>query len=214
MVEKATYWICRCGKASDNGFNRCQSCGQKRKSKLFVPIGLFAVVAFLVFLENGKPDGPIETLPPRERVLQSTLESWGARIHKSPNEVASTELITARNREVFGKFGGEVDIKDWTGTVAGISQMRDGAGLSVALANVNFVAGVHLGLGLNTLLLKDSLLYQKLLTLKIGDKIIFSGQLQHEPNNEVVILNYSVSDAIRQPDMLFNFSDLQMANKQ
>lgn len=213
MVEKATYWMCRCGKANDNGFNRCQSCEQKRKSKFFVPLVLLAVVAFLVVLGSGKPDGPNEAFPQQEFAFKSIMESWEARIQESPNKVASAELIMARNREIFVNFGGETDVKDWSGTVAGISQMSDGAGFSVALANANFVAGVHLGLGLNTLLIKDSTLYQKLLALKIGDKVVFSGQLQHDPKNEVVVLNYSASDAIRHPDLLFSFSDLQLISK-
>jgi hypothetical protein len=210
MVESATYWVCRCGKANDNGLYRCDSCQLWRRQKFVIPLFICAGVAFVALFGRDNQTSPIAIISTDELAMQSLIEAWKGKILASPNEVASRELMLARNTAIFDRFGGREAIRNWEGTVKGISAMQKGAGVAITVPNANFVAGIHVGLDLNTLISPSDALYGSILKLKTGDKILFSGQIQHDNENRAIILNYSTLSSLTAPDILFRITAIRI----
>jgi hypothetical protein len=63
---------------------------------------------------------------------------------------------------------------------------------------------------LNTLISPSDALYGSILKLKTGDKILFSGQIQHDNENRAIILNYSTLSSLTAPDILFRITAIRI----
>jgi hypothetical protein len=83
-----------------------------------------------------------------------------------------------------------------------------GDGVPPDIGGVTVLAGVHLSLGLDTLIPpSQSDVYTELLSLQRGDDVIFSGRfLVH--SGSLVEMSYTGSGAISAPEFLFEFSEL------
>ena len=86
--------------------------------------------------------------------------------------------------------------------------MQGKGAVSIEFNGVQVVAGVHLMLGLDTLVPERSAeLYQSLLGLASGDSVQFSGDFAvHE--GSVVELSYTGSGSLSAPEFLFSFSKI------
>ena len=90
--------------------------------------------------------------------------------------------------------------------------MSDGGGLSVEVGDIVLVAGVHLGMQMDTLIHPSDKEYQMLLELKVGDTIKFGGKFPETPLNTAISLNYSGTTEIERPSFLFKFDNLDKLN--
>ncbi len=207
MAEHVSYWICSCGKSNLNSVKRCASCGKKRSRKrLYLSaVGVIFFASFvMISLSNNTSNHATEFEQKSQVEFLSVLERAKEDVLQSPNSLLSSEILERRDQDLT-QFAG---VENWTGTVRGVQRMQGKGAVSIEFNGVQVVAGVHLMLGLDTLVPERSAeLYQSLLGLASGDSVQFSGDFAvHE--GSVVELSYTGSGSLSAPEFLFSFSKI------
>jgi len=105
---------------------------------------------------------------------------------------------------------------DWIGKVHELSANRDGdRGLAIKIADGlilktwnNFFADMRS----QTLIKPNTLMHQRILGLKIGDVVRFSGQMFPEPSNCYREISGTLDSSLQEPQFLVRFSDIYPVN--
>jgi hypothetical protein len=211
MAETTTYWICRCGTAVDKSEVRCTSCRKRRNPIWLIPaFCVAAIVGFAMIAQSNshrKQSSP-SSLPAIQANFVQQLSKWSEEIVGQPNEIAAADSTLRRDTDLFQTFGNGQALSNWTGTISGISNMANGGGLSVDIGGAHLIAGVHYRMRVDTLIKPEDRLFETLLTLSNGDRVIFLGQFPSNPSNTVATVDYGSTHS---PDILFKFIELKKA---
>lgn len=210
MAESASYWVCRCGTANLRSARRCKSCGRRHPVswKLWAALGAGALVLAGLFVPRVEDEPAAPILPPEQQLYAAVLSDAAAAALSSPNELAFTEILRSRDRRVISEATKGGHISNWQGAIEGIAQMSNGAGLSIRVDASELVAGVYLFKGLDTLIHPGDDIYQELLGLREGDRVVFSGQFLIEAGH-ALDLRYAPGSTPGAPRYLFEFSALK-----
>lgn len=207
MAESVSYWICSCGKSNLKSSRRCTACEKRRPRRwiLYSSLAVVGVVAIAVFTPT--PPTPTESqsgLSDAQTEFLSRIEAAQESAITAPNSLAFNDLLDLRDNQLAELSS----VERWSGTILGIQRMQGKGAVSIDIGGVTVLAGVHLSLGLDTLIPpSQSDVYTELLSLQRGDDVIFSGRfLVH--SGSLVEMSYTGSGAISAPEFLFEFSEL------
>ncbi len=150
---------------------------------------------------------PLRKLPDGQVRYEALIRDATFQLEAAANQLARTQTLEHRDSAILREATVGGRIEGWSGVITGIAQMADGAGLSVDIGNSRIVAGVHLGEGLDTLISKSDPLFNELIALREGDKIVVSGSFAMK-DGAAVEMSYSSLDSANSPTFLFDFESV------
>lgn len=210
MAESVSYWVCRCGTSNLRSARRCSACGRRRPVswRLWAALGVGALVLAGLFVPQGEDKPAVPILPAEQQRYVAILSDAAEAALSSTNELALTEILHSRDRRVISEATEDGHISNWQGDIKGIAQMSNGGGLSIQVSTSELVAGVYLFKGLDTLIRPGDAIYQELLGLREGDRVVFSGQFLIE-EGRALDLRYTPGSTPGAPRYIFKFSALK-----
>ena len=208
MAESASYWICSCGKSNLKINRKCTGCSKHRPRRWLI-IGA-ALIAAVVGIAVLAPDPHLpetsSTIPAAQQEFLSEIRAFQAQVILSPNSLALQELIQSRDT----KIANMASLEGWSGIVLGVQSVQGKGGISIDIGGVNLLAGVHLARDLDTLIpSSQTTVYNTLLNLRRGDKVILSGDFEDD-NGSAVEMSYTSHAGASNPEFLFNFKALDL----
>lgn len=190
---------------------KCSSCGNRRSKRnfYFLTLVVIVILCFIGFGPRHKDNEKETNLAPQSQTdFSNIVDQARKNFARSPNTLKSGEIIRQRDH-ALSEFR---TVVDWTGVVKGVQQMRGKGAISIEFSGVQVVAGVHMMLGLDTLIPESRReLYQSLLVLSAGDKIQFSGDFTLH-RSRLVELSYTERSSAVTPEFLFTFSRIEKIN--
>lgn len=153
-------------------------------------------------------------MPQSERdfcaVVADTAAAYDAARRAGANELKLTAIRTARARALVKAMHNRGVVKDWVGTIAGMSTTGDGrAAVKVDLPCSVTVSTWNNSLsdtGSGTLIPQSSKLYDAFADLQKGATIRFSGKLEPDDKNGFHEKSMTESGSMTDPDFLITFS--------
>lgn len=151
------------------------------------------------------------TIPPGisisdfQKTFMAVIDDTRAKYQATDNQLAKSALVTERNARFEKLKGDPRKITDWVGRIEHIGTTGDGkAHISIALAdnltfttfNLDFADAQD-----HTLIPQSSPLYKKMMTMKEGDQVKFSGRLKRT-------IDITEAGRMIDPNFLFVFSDI------
>ena len=144
-------------------------------------------------------------VPEFQQGFMAIVDANRTKYQATDNQLTKSALVTERLAQFEKLKGSPRKISDWVGQLKTIGTTGDGkAFISVALSdklifmtfNVEFIDTQE-----RSLIPQSSPLYKKLETLKVGDKVKFSGQLKRP-------INLTEAGKMEEPTFLFIFTDI------
>lgn len=207
MAESVSYWICSCGKSNLKSFRRCAACKKRRPRQwlLYASLVVAGIVALAVFSPDPRTPTEIRSgLPAAQRAFLVQVEAAHKSAITAPNSLAFNDLLDLRDTQLAELSS----VERWSGTVQGIQRMQGKGAVSIDIGGATVLAGVHLSLGLDTLISpSQNEVYTELLSLQRGDTVQFSGRFL-VLRGSLVEMSYTGSGAISAPEFLFEFSEV------
>lgn len=207
MAESVSYWICSCGKSNLNAQRRCSVCKKKRplswRAYGAVAVGVILLLA-LVMPKSDDEVGWDTNLPGSQAAFLESIRRARSDILAAQNSLAASQALAMRDVELSQS----ATVWQWRGRVLGVQQMQGKGALSIEVGGAELVAGVHLMLGLDTLVPPDDQpLFEQVSGLRVGDIVEVSGQfVAHD--GALVELSYTGTGSVTSPRFLFEFSEV------
>lgn len=163
------------------------------------------IVAVAVFSSDPSPPTEIRSgIPDVQREFLVEIEDAREAATSAANPLAFNDLLDMRDNRLAELSS----VENWSGTVQGIQRMQGKGAVSIDIGGATVLAGVHLSLGLDTLIPpSQSEVYTELLSLQRGDVVQFSGRFLVN-RGSLVEMSYTGSSAISAPEFLFEFSEV------
>lgn len=212
MAESVSYWICSCGKSNLNARRKCTACNKRRplswRSYGAIAVGILLLLAAFVPKSNGERPQDAN-LPYTQTAFLEAISQARSDIAALPNSLAASRALAMR----------DVDLSQWTtvsrwrGRVLGIQQMQGKGALGIDVGGAELVAGVHLMLGLDTLVQPDDQpLFGQVSGLHAGDLVEVSGEFVTHDGG-LVELSYTGSGSVTSPRFLFEYTEVSPVNE-
>ena len=160
------------------------------------------------------PPRPITTAPEDQQRFMAVVSEFRERFRGAPNDMVRGAERPARAAALCAVVGGYV-VRDWIGTVKTLSANTEGRGiLAIALDRLTTLQTWNNMLSDgrdNTMLDPAGSVFQQASTLRIGQRVRFSGTLIADRIDCVREGSLTTSGAMTEPDVIFRFSDVQPA---
>lgn len=132
----------------------------------------------------------------------------------APNELAAGGVRSARRSAICNVLTSQ-NADDWYGKVTSLSSNGDGKGVITLAVGPNVSVSTWNNalsdLGDHTLIEPTSAVFRSLATLKIGDRVKFSGQFLSSDVDCVREKSITIRGSMKNPDFLMTFSTVQKA---
>lgn len=144
-------------------------------------------------------------IPDFQKAFMGVIDDARAKYKATDNQLAKSALVTERVAKFEKLKGDPRKITDWIGRIENIGTTGDGkAHISIALTdnltfttfNLDFADAQD-----HTLISQSSPLYKKMMTMKEGDQVKFSGRLKRT-------IDITEAGKMIDPNFLFVFSDI------
>ena len=154
-----------------------------------------------------------EQLPSEQRSFLDAVAQGRAEYEQAPdNELAQKKVYLDRDAALCDVVGGS-RFTDWVGTVEGVSESSGKAGLSVAVGEDSAVATWSNSLsdiGDDTMVGKGEV-FDALLTLSPGDKVVVSGKFLDGSETCIRTSNLTTRGMMDSPDFVARFTQVRPA---
>lgn len=179
-------------------------------------MGLFVLEFFitLAFLEKKKDPykDVIASYPSQEREFVNLLTSYIAKTKKADNDLQIASLKSERDSRICEIIKTNKNAINWSGVIRDLNSNQDGKGV----ISVEIAKGVTLktwnnsfsDTGDETLIPQETPLFKEALSLKIGDKIKFSGEFITRRNECFREVSMTQNGGMKEPEFIFKFSNL------
>lgn len=162
--------------------------------------------------ESATRPSAVWTMPQDQARFIAAVSSAQAAYRAAPNDMAAGGLRRQRRSDLCKTLATRT-VNDWLGTASVISSTNDGRGvLKVEIArnaalgtwNASFPDIVD-----RTLVEPGSDLFRAAVTLKTGDKVVFSGTFFPDEEDCVREVSDTIAGALREPNFLFRFHSIR-----
>lgn len=235
MGSESLFTKCKtCGKEISKSAKSCPQCGEKQKKMTFVHwIGVVFLGLILVGIMNTPEDesssGEMEAssdaasserslesrMPEGQRTFVQVVSDHAAEFGESRNELQESR-VRDRRKEAISATLDSRSISFWVGTINQLETNMDGkAILSVRIApNIDIKTwnNAFSDLSSNTLIEKDSPIYNSLLDLSNGQRVVFSGSFFPSESDFIEETSITIQGSLKNPEFLFQFSSVRPIN--
>ncbi len=164
---------------------------------VLVVLGSFGTVLFNIYWPNNKTDNFVEvtkalvaTSQPSQERFNEIQARYNQNKNKSKTQLEEAEFNKAYEKE-FNDYLKDGYVKKWCAKVYAIESVDEGKAAYVSLycdfPNASYHIENERYSSKNILIASDSELYKKIIPLKRGDIVVFSGKLVALDNSEKVI---------------------------
>lgn len=236
MGSKSLFVKCKtCGTEIAKNAKSCPKCGAKNKKGFLLKIilgfiGFIILVVIFAPSEDEKPTNAARTTQPEKQTVsqvasvvkpkeqlsfEKIVNEFIVLYKKADNELKKSAIRTDRknklkNSEISHK------ITNWIGTLVDLSTNSDGK----AYITVRILPDIEIktwnnalsDIADNTLIEQSSELYNKLMNMKKGQRVKFSGMFVLSGDDFFKETSMTESGAMESPEFLFKFSDVQPEN--
>lgn len=152
-------------------------------------------------------------LPEAERALIAAVESYVSRYAAATNELQKSALRTQRRASLASAVK-DMRVSDWVGTLKKLTTDSDGkASISIQLEgsaiSVHTDIGSPFDRGSDTLVDHGSSLYNKLASLSVGDRVVFTGSFLPGEKDHLKETSFTESGSMTEPEFAMRFSGVE-----
>jgi hypothetical protein len=154
-------------------------------------------------------------VPEPEQAFASLVASFVSPYNSADSEVRKTNVRFERKEALARFFGGSLLFHGWVGNVESLTTEKDGhAAISVKLPGSETVIGTWNNslsdVLARTMISREDLLYQSLMSIKEGDLVTVSGTFLSSESDYDYILEMSLTEAgaMQQPEFVVRFSQI------
>jgi hypothetical protein len=187
--------------------------GDWAKSILMGLVGAAALVAILNFTAGTPtPAAPASAaLPGDQAQFISVIAAARAAYQSAPNEMAAGGVRADRKAKLCATLD-KPAIQGWIGAVRKLSSNEDGKGvLEIAIADkvsVETFNNSFSDIGYGTLIEPASDVFKSAAALKVGDRVVFSGDLFRSDVDCVNEGSLTLEGSMNEPEFLFRFRSI------
>ena len=232
MGSKSLFVKCKtCGKDMSSKASTCPSCGAKQKKKLkkIYWVGIVLGVLFLIGIMNAPDksngvDSPKTNVtikstnsnadadsiikPENQVLFEGVISKYISAYKQAKNELQKSSIRSKRSVELSNSIN-SLEIKNWAGTINELSTNTEGkAILSIRITPSIEVKTWNNALSdivANTLVEQNSPLYNQLMELAVGQKVIFSGYFFNSDEDYAEETSLTEEGAMVNPEFLVKF---------
>ncbi|HEJ9554090.1 TPA: hypothetical protein SMN29_000054 [Proteus mirabilis] len=154
----------------------------------------------------------IASYPSQEREFVNLLTSYIVKTKKADNDLQIASLKSERDSRICEIIKTNKNAINWSGVIRDLNSNQDGKGV----ISVEIAKGVTLktwnnsfsDTGDETLIPQETPLFKEALSLKIGDKIKFSGEFITRRNECFREVSMTQNGGMKEPEFIFKFSNL------
>lgn len=154
----------------------------------------------------------VPQMPEDQRQFIAAIEKGRTVYANAGNEMAKGAARPLRAKDICSALP-RMTVKDWVGQISSLSSNSEGKGvLSIQIAKgveVKTWNNALSDIGDKTLIDARSPVFDKVLTLKENQRVIFSGSFIKNPTDCVRESSMTLSGSIEEPEFIFKFSDLK-----
>ncbi|MGC6386679.1 hypothetical protein ACMV8I_03315 [Ewingella sp. S1.OA.A_B6] len=216
-----------CGTINNKNLNFCSKCGCKLKrsrGKIYFSIGLLAffLLLFISSYDNHSKEssGSVSSVaqklsipePPEAEIrLISLSEMIRDKYGSVKNELQKSVLRDERKIQL-GNIG-LTKATNWIGTISKLDTNTDGNGILVIKLSPNLTLATwnntFSDMQDDTLIDKGSELYNALLNMSVGQKVMFSGAFFPSSQDTVKEKSITINGSLSEPEFLFRFNSIK-----
>jgi hypothetical protein len=152
------------------------------------------------------------------QVINSSIYNYNLKKDEG-NSFAMTNLRKERKNQLRQLFGSSLTVNNWVGKITSIDNSgiindeNDDVAIHVIPLEVKATLETWNNSisddGFNTLIKRNSSMATTLMTLKIGDKVTFSGYFIPKEDDFLYEMSITENGSMSEPEFLFKFTDLK-----
>ena len=234
MGSKSLFVKCKtCGTEIAKNAKSCPKCGAKNKKSVILKI-ILGIVGFIILIgifapsEDEKPTNANSTKQPEQQTaaqvvsipkpqnqlsFESIVIKFTVLYKKADNELKKSAIRLERKNALQGS-GIPHNITNWVGTLVDLSTNSDGkAYITIRIhpdIEIKTWNNALSDISDNTLIEQTSELYKKLMNMKKGQKVKFSGVFVLSDNDFFKETSMTESGAMESPEFLLRFTDVHL----
>jgi len=224
-----------CGKEVSKTAKACPHCGEKLKKLSVIHwIGIVLLSLIVIGVINS-PDKnersgssepvakvaakikaqPEVSMPIDEVQFINAVEKYVSGFREAKNELQQSALRDQRKKEMSKTIGGRV-VSSWIGKINQLETNTEGkAILSIRISSdieIKTWNNALSDINTNTLISKDSSLYNSLFELSRGQQVVFSGSFFSSQTDYIEETSMTIQGSMRNPEFLFKFKSVRPLN--
>lgn len=209
MVDQKTFWICKCGNSNRKILRKCEDCGRGRpRYILWFSLSCLAILLFIGLISSDP-----ENVSDNETQITVESQSEFLMIHDEARKrfYSANELEKAIiAKDILRSLTKFQFVENWKGKIVGVNEMDGKGALEIDIGNnIRLFAGEHVFKGVSTLIdNQNNVLFNFVRTVESGTLVTFSGSFPLSAGS-LVEISYTDSGAIRAPEYLFAFNQIE-----
>lgn len=234
MSSESLFYHCQsCGKLLSTDLRACTYCGAKRRKRLsplwWVGMGLFTLMwigamgseAGLEHVTDSATENPQSAsrapvlVPSDQQRFVQIIQKYINAFPDAKNELQQAVMRQHRKNDIAEAFDSRY-VSAWIGTINRLETTADGR----AILAINITPEIAVktwnntfsDFNTNTLISKESSLYQQLINLTHGQLVEFSGYFINSQQDYIRELSMTNKGAIMAPGFLFKFQSVNPIN--
>lgn len=221
-----------CGNLNKKNLTCCSTCGnklKKSKKKIYISLSALAVIFLLIIVSTDNPTSgnepavsstvssavvkakPASEIPHAETAFIALSDEVRDKFAMAKNELQKSVLRDERKEQLLNMR--LTRVTDWVGTISELDTNNDGKGiLTIKLSPILSVGTWNNELsdmGSHTLIEKNTALYNSLLSMSVGQKVIFSGEFFSSDEDAVQEKSMTIDGSLSEPEFLFKFKSIK-----
>jgi len=196
-----------------------------KSASILLLVGSGALLLFAIWVNvSDKPPSasskPVEnkylaSIPPDQARFIEVVSKYKEKFGHAKNELQKSNLRDQRKDAIYDSLS-EYSVSSWVGTIKEIGSNNDGkATLSVIIASNIEVTTWNNALSdikSNTLIEKDTQIYNTLLNLRKGHPVKFSGTFFQSDKDYIEEQSMTTDGSMTNPEFLFKFESVELNN--
>lgn len=229
MKSESLYLQCgSCGNLNKKSLACCSTCGnklKKSKKKLYICLSLLVLFFVIIVCSNDIPSNEttpntsssgaqekgVSELPNNEADFIALSDDVREKFVLAKNELQKSALRDERKKQLQNMK--LTKITDWVGTISELDTNNDGKGILSIKLSPNLSVGTWNNelsdIQSNTLIEKNTVLYNSLLNMNVGQKVIFSGIFFPSDEDAVQEKSMTINGSLSEPEFLFKFKSIK-----
>ncbi|PQQ41458.1 zinc ribbon domain-containing protein [Photorhabdus luminescens] len=235
MSSESLFKKCKaCGKDVSKTAKSCPGCGAKMKKANFIKIFVLCIAILIlikIIASWNEDDGKLQpdtasdtktvvkkheaTIPSDQTKFVQIVSSFVDKYASAKNELQKSSLREQRRVALADAFT-QNSVNSWIGTITELKTNNDGK----AILSVKVSPNIELATWNNefsdirsdTLIEKDSTVYDELFSLSVGQKIEFSGYFFSSSIDFFEEKSLTTDGSMKNPEFLFKFFSVKTVN--
>jgi len=187
---------------------------KNRIASVIIIVVIIGVISNNIFKSNNIP----EKQDSFRQIINSSISDYNLKKDEG-NSFAMTNLRQDRKNQLRQLFGSSLTVNNWVGKITSIDNSgiindeNDDVAIHVIPLDVKATLETWNNSisddGFNTLIKRNSSLATTLMSLKIGDKVTFSGYFIPKEDDFLYEMSITENGSMLEPEFLFKFTDLK-----